>query len=466
MYNNVLGVIVLKLKKYICDFDFLKMVLAIALPVVFQQIVETFVSLADSMMVSSYSEIGVSAVQIGSQWEEIAFLLSFGICSGVGIYIAQFYGKEDIKNMRKSFGTMILMSVIFSLPFILIALFFPDVICGFYIKDTGVVDEASIYLMITSLSYFFVLISACFNYTYRCMKLTKITMLISSMQVLLNCFLNYLLIFGNFGFPTLGIAGAALATTISRGLGMITYVIFSVASHQVFIGSFKEMFKLDVSFLKPVLKRIAPTVANEGMFGIGQSLFFKAFGALGVSAVTAVSIANKISNIFFVAIWALCSALQSIVGNTLGKNDLNKAKVYADYFMGLGFVFSLCLGIIMIVTRKVFVFGLYGNEAEAIKQAATMILVAYALKFALRLFNAFIFGLLRAGGDTKVLAILDSVILYVVGIPLAFACVYVFKLGVVETIIIIQLEQVVRIILAFKRYLSGKWCKNVTGDVG
>ena len=133
--------------------------------------------------------------------------------------------------------------------------------------------------------------------------------------------------------------------------------------------------------------------------------------------------------------------------------------------MGLGVLFSVGLGLIILVTAHPFVFGLYANETEQVKSIAVSILMIYALKFALRLFNSFIFGLLRAGGDTKILALLDSVILYVVGIPLAFICVYWLKLGIIQTILILQLEQVVRIILAFKRYLSGKWCMNVTKDV-
>ncbi|MBS5116046.1 MAG: hypothetical protein KHY88_10245, partial [Erysipelotrichaceae bacterium] len=112
----------MKLKKYICDKEFFKLVCTISLPIIFQQIVETFVGLADSMMVSAYSSIGVGAVQIGSQWEQIASLLSFGICSGVGIYTAQFFGSRDYHNLKKSFGSMVILSVGISIPFILIAL--------------------------------------------------------------------------------------------------------------------------------------------------------------------------------------------------------------------------------------------------------------------------------------------------------------------------------------------------------
>ncbi len=455
----------MKLKKYICDKEFFKLVCTISLPIIFQQIVETFVGLADSMMVSAYSSIGVGAVQIGSQWEQIASLLSFGICSGVGIYTAQFFGSRDYHNLKKSFGSMVILSVGISIPFILIALMIPKVICGFYISDLAVIEEGAKYLIITSISYIFVMVSFSFNYTYRCMRKTKVTMVISSISVLTNCIFNYFLIFGKCGFPELGIVGAALATLCARGFGTLCYIVYSIKTKQVFIGSFKEMFKVDMNFFAPVIRRILPTVVNEGLFGVGQTLFFKAFGMIGVHAVTSVAIADRISNLFFMVIWAIVSAVQSIIGNTLGENNLREAKKYADYFMGMGLIVSIVLGVLMVISSPVLINLLYANEGHLVKNAATMILFAYSIKIGLRLFNAIIFGMLRAGGDTKVLALLDSAILYTVGLPLAFLSVGVFKFDIVFTIVIIQIEQVIRIILAFKRYKSGAWLQNVTADI-
>ena len=225
------------------------------------------------------------------------------------------------------------------------------------------------------------------------------------------------------------------------------------------------MFKVDMNFFAPVIRRILPTVVNEGLFGVGQTLFFKAFGMIGVHAVTSVAIADRISNLFFMVIWAIVSAVQSIIGNTLGENNLREAKKYADYFMGMGLIVSIVLGVLMVISSPVLINLLYANEGHLVKNAATMILFAYSIKIGLRLFNAIIFGMLRAGGDTKVLALLDSAILYTVGLPLAFLSVGVFKFDIVFTIVIIQIEQVIRIILAFKRYKSGAWLQNVTADI-
>ena len=135
------------------DKSFLSMVATLAIPMILQQLVETFVGLADSMMVSSYSQLGVSAVQVASQWEWVSTSLSFGICSGVGIYVAQFFGSKDYANLKKSFGLMLLLSLLVALPFTLAAVFFPEVICGFYIADKAVIAEASYYLVLTALSY-------------------------------------------------------------------------------------------------------------------------------------------------------------------------------------------------------------------------------------------------------------------------------------------------------------------------
>lgn len=452
-------------KKTQLNKEFIIMVASLAIPIILQQLIETFVGLADSMMVSSYSELGVSAVQVASQWEWVSFSLSFGICSGVGIYVAQFFGSKDFVNLRKSFGLMIILSLLVSLPFTLAALFIPKTICGFYLNDAAVIAEAKNYLIITALSYVFVMISFTYNYTYRCIGKTKITMYVTGFEVLLNCFINYLLIFGKFGFPEMGIAGAALGTFIARGIGCLIFFIYSKATKQIFIGSFKEMFDINWVSYKPLFIRILPTVANEGFFGLGQSLFIKAFGMLGASAIASIAIADRISNIFFMVIWAIVSAVQAIIGAELGKNNKEQAKTYARMFLKLGFYTTIVLGIGLLVTAFPLVNLLYGNESEIVKEAASYILMAYALKICLRLFNAIIFGFLRAGGDTKYLAFLDSGILYLVGLPLAFACVGIFHFNVIVSVIVIQLEQAVRIFLAYKRYKAGYWVSNITGDI-
>lgn len=457
------GSIILKSLKI--ERSFLKLVAIVAVPMILQQLVETFVGLADSMMVSSYSQVGVSAVQVGSQWENVSMSLSFGICSGVGIYVSQFYGSQDFVNLKKSFGLMIMMSLLVSFPFMLVAILFPKIICGFYVNDPFVISEAANYLVTTALSYVFVMISFAYTYTYRSCGKTNVTMFISIIVVLLNCLLNYLLIFGHFGFPELGVQGAAFGTLISRATGTFIYFFYTLKTKQPFIGKPHEMFKVNIQAYKPVFVRIFPTVVNEGFFGVGQSLFVKAFGILGPMAISSVAIAERISNIFFIVIWAITSAVQAIIGARLGHNDIETAKNYAKQFMHLGLCVSILLGIGLVLVAFPSVNLLYHNEDAFVKTAASYILMAYALKICLRLFNSIIFGLLRAGGDTRYLAFLDSGILYLVGIPLAFLCVTYFHFDIITTILIVQTEQAVRIFLAYKRYKKGIWISNITTDV-
>ncbi len=456
----------MSIKKYMWDKKFFNMVKLIAIPVILQQIIETIVGLMDSVMVSQYSEIGVGAVQIGLQWETIAFLFSFGICSGIGIYTAQFFGSKDFTNLKKAFGTKMILTVGCSVPFVLLAVLFAKPITGFYIDDPLVIAEGAKYLVISSISYIPVMISFAYNYTYRCLGKTKTSMYISSLSVISNTFFNYVLIFGKFGLPEMGVSGAALATLLARLLSMTIHIIYAKKTNQVFIGSFKEMFSFDKEFVSPIIKRATPTIVNEAMFGIGQTLYVKAYGMIGVAAITSISIADRISGLFFMAVWAVSSSVQAIIGTQLGKKDFETAKKYANYFIGLTTVCTIVLGIGIVVAAPLLVELLYGTQVEVVKDAAIYILMAYAVKLCLRFFNAVIFAFLRAGGDTKFLAFLDSGILYAVGIPLAFTMVYLFKdVSVVLVVLLVQIEQLVRIIIAFKRYKSGLWIKNLTSEV-
>ena len=186
---------------------------------------------------------------------------------------------------------------------------------------------------------------------------------------------------------------------------------------------------------------------------------------LGATAIASVAIADRISNIFFMVIWAIVSAVQAIIGAELGRNNIKKAQEYASMFMRLGVYTTIILGIGLLITAFPSVHLLYGNESPIVQEAAAYILMAYAVKICLRLFNAVIFGFLRAGGDTKYLAFLDSGILYLVGIPLAFFCVGVLHLNIVIAVLIVQIEQAVRIYLAYRRYKAGYWLSNITGDI-
>ncbi|MFQ9871561.1 MAG: MATE family efflux transporter [Oscillospiraceae bacterium] len=246
------------------------MVSTIAIPIILQQLVENLVSLADSVMISGYSSIGVSAVQIGSQWESIASLFSFGICSGVGIYTAQFIGSRDMANLKKSFGTMITLSLLVSIPFIALAFIIPKPICGFFIQDAAVVQDGAAYLMITSVSYLFVMISFSYNYTYRCMGKTKVAMYIAGATVLINCLLIHPHL-RKAGASCPGVVGAAVAALLSRALGTLMYGVFPL-SRQPFLGTFAQMFRLDREFCCRFCAGLPP-LSPTRPFCIGRSCF-------------------------------------------------------------------------------------------------------------------------------------------------------------------------------------------------
>ena len=300
---------------------------------------------------------------------------------------------------------------------------------------------------------------------YRAIHNTKVPLFISIVSMFTNVCLNYVLIFGKFGFPMLGVGGAAYATLIAQCLGLTIHIIFAVRTYQPFMGRARELFGFDLNFVKPVMKKIFPLIFNELMFGFGNTLFIKAFGALGTKSMEAYYVGNKISEIFFFVVMGVSNATAVMLGNTLGSGDIEKAKQEGNYFVGTAGILAVISTVLIIVFARPMV-SVFGLKDPAVFLNAVTIVRVFSVKISVRLFVVIVFASLRAGGDSKTLTYLDSGIMWLVGLPLAFFAVSVLKIQEIWMVFLfIQLEQVIRVTLGLIRYKSGKWAVNLTKSV-
>ncbi|SHJ40454.1 putative efflux protein, MATE family [Hathewaya proteolytica DSM 3090] len=446
--------------KYVASKEFYGRVSSIAVPLALQSVLSSCMGIVDSLMVSWIGM--VSAVGTAAQVESISNGVAFGIVSGVGIFCAQFFGAKDSKNLKRSFGLSLILTTFIGLLFLLVAGFFGPQILRFYLNDDKVISYGNTYLQIVKYSYLPSLLCFSFNYVYRAVHKAKMSLIISFVSMITNCIFNYLLIFGKLGLPKMGVGGAALATVMAQSLGLIIHVIYAYKTKQPFIGTFKEMFGFDIKFVRAVMRKVFPLIFNELLFGFGSTLFIKAFGSLGTKAMDAYYVGTKISEVFFFVIMGLSNANTVITGHTLGSGDINKAKKEGDYFIGIAGFLALIMSVVIVIFAKPMVMLFNLQEPIAFASAVTIVRI-FSLKISLRLFIVLVFGALRAGGDSKVLTLLDSGLMWAIGIPLAFLCVKVFKIQSIGTVfIIIQVEQIVRLVLGMIRYKGYKWAVNLT----
>lgn len=450
------------LKKYIGPKSFYERVARIAIPLGLQQILNQAAGFVDTIMVSQIN--GVGAVAVATQLDTIMMNVGFGINSGAGMYAAQFYGAKDYKSLKKIFGLKVIIGLMNAFLFFMLASLFGKSIISFYSADAEVVNLGLSYLSISCFAYVFSSMTGVYSFIYRAIQKTHIPMYIGMIVTATNICLNYCFIFGNFGFPKMGVAGAALATLIATALGTIIHIIYAYKTKQPFLGTFDEMFHLSFNFVKPVVKRMLPLICNEAFFGFGMSLYVKAFGMLGKTSLEIYKIGNTVSSFFFILAMGLNNATGLVIGAELGKQDMEKAKEYSNYFVLLAVVFAVVSAGGVIIFAKPLV-GLFGLTDPVIHEGAILIVRLFAIRIAFRMFNVIIMSSLRAGGDSLFLMFLDGGVMWMVGLPIAYISILVFHVEFYGTLfVIIQVEQLARLLIGLVRYKQGKWLRNLTAE--
>lgn len=449
-----------KLHRYFGDRAFYQKVSHLALPLAFQQLLGSAMEMIDSLMVSWIGQ--VSAVGCASQIHILANTIIWGLLSGTNIFTAQFYGAKDEHNLKRTFAYSLVLSVGNALIWFALASFFGREILSFYLQDEVIVNQAYNYLNISRFSLIPAAIGFAFSYTYRSVHEVNLTLKVSIFSMFLNITLNSVLIFGLAGVPAMGVQGAALASLISQWVSVIIYAIYAFKTHQPFIGRVSECFAFDSLFIQRINHKIVPLVINETFFGFGTTLFVKAFGVLGRESIEAYYIGEQIASFFSFIIWGYGGAVSIIIGHLLGEGKIEEAKQESRWFITLSALLSVLL-VICLCIAPLFVGELYQIKDPLILHNTQMILPVFAYRLAFRLFNFMVFSVLRAGGDSKIISLLDAGLMYGVGIPLAFISIHVFGIQNIALVYFItQSEQVVRFIFGMKRYLGNYWAVNLT----
>ncbi len=448
------------LKELFEDKKFYAHMLSIAVPIGLQNLISSSLNMVDTVMIGALGEQSISAVGLANQIYFLLMLFLFGINSGIAIYIAQFWGKQDVKSIHKTIGFSLLGGFLLSLPFFIGAVFFPSQLMGIFTADPSVIRDGAVYLRITGWSYLLMAFSFSYSIASRSVGEARLPVVASAISLLFNTVLNYLLIFGVFGFPALGVAGAAIATVISRAieLGIIVGVIYT--SDHVLKSPIRELIQINRAFIRPILRTVFPVVLNEGFWAIGMTLYAVAYARSGTDAYAAVQIAGTVERLFFIFTFGLGSACAVMIGNELGANRIEEAKSYAKRFVRLGAVSSVVIGLIMalIAGPSTYLF----NVSPSIRWAATLILLVNAFTMILKMTSTIlIIGIFRGGGDTTFSFLLEMCCVYLIGVPLAFVGALVLKLPIFIVVLMVSIEELVKTIIGLYRVKSGVWARNL-----
>lgn len=444
------------------DKKFLKKTITIAIPIAMQALLNTTLNLVDTMMIGSLGESAIAAVGLANKVFFVFILLLFGVVSGSSILTAQYWGKRDVKNIRRVLGISLIIGVTASIIFMAAGLLIPNIVMRIFTPSESTIAVGASYLVIVALSYPLTAVTNCYIALLRATNKVKAPVFISIVSIGVNVILNYTFIFGNFGAPELGVRGAALATVIARLVEAISILSVVYIDKGAAAAKIKELIDFDKEFIKRYFVTVSPVIANEFIWGLGVTMYSLVYGRMGDEAVASITITQNVEQICVVLFQGLSSATAVILGNELGANKLDNAEKHAKSFFTLQLILALIMGIICILIRTPLIrlFSVPNNVASDITKCLT-VFVCY-LPF--RTFNLVnIVGVLRSGGDTKASLLLDMTGVWCVGIPFAFLGGIVLGLPIYYVYAMITLEEVYKFILGFRRYKQKKWLKNIVG---
>ena len=454
--------------RYFGDKAFYKMVFGVAIPIMVQNGISNVVGLLDNIMVGQLGTEQMSGVAIVNQLIFIFFLCIFGGLSGAGIFTAQYFGNKDDEGIRHTFRYKFWLGLIIVLIAGAIFLIYGSDLISLYLEgseDSGdktlALSYGMEYLMIILTSLPAIFVGQLYASTLRECGMTRIPMLAGVVAVFVNLGLNYLLIFGHFGFPELGVAGAAIATVISRYVEMLIVMIWCIRhrnKHTFFRGIFSTL-KVPGYLVMRFFRTGMPILVNEGLWSVGVAMLTQAYSIRGMDVLAGQSIASSINNIFNVAFIAMGDAVAILVGQALGSGELEKAREWARKLIVTGVLCGIVMGTLMFFTSGLI--PRFYNTTEQAKYIATMFMMVQSVSMIKDSFLHCSYFTLRSGGKTIITFLFDSVFMLAISVPVAYLLVNTTDLSVVWIFALVHAADLLKCLIGYILLKKGVWVKNI-----
>ena len=458
------------LRSLIGDRAFYRRVIAVALPILIQNGIMNFVSLLDNIMVGQVGTLQMSGVAIVNQLLFVFNLCVFGATSGAGIFTAQFFGKQDMDGVRHTFRFKVLSGAVITILGIAVFFLLGRPLIGLYLQGDGdPADAASIlsyglhYMMVMLWGLPAFAMQNAYSSTLRESGQTVVPMISSVISVLVNLVLNWVLIFGRFGFAPMGVQGAALATVIARyvDLAIVAFWTHLNSKQAVFIqGAYRSMH-IPASLFWNIVRKGVPLLVNEALWSSGMVILNQCYSTRGLDVVPALNISQTIFNLTSVAFIALGSSVGIIIGQMLGAGEPAE-KVRAE---DRKLIFTSVASCLVFASLTVAVSGIFPaiyNTSDAVQSLATKLICISALFMP---FNAYTHGTyftLRSGGQALVTFLFDSCFVWTLCVPLALVLSRFTDISILPLYFICQGTDLIKCGIGAYMLKQGKWIQNLT----
>lgn len=439
------------------DKDFLKKIIYLSIPVIIQQLLNNLLNLTDTMMIGFISEQAISAVAIANKIFFIYQLILFGLSNGVGIFISQLIGANDYLNAKKAFNFGERICLLVGVLFSCICFVLSDFILALFVNDFYIISLSKDYFVILIISFIPFAIMNMYSVGFRSMGKPKYAMVSSLLSVIVNIILNTILIFGLFGFPRLGLKGAAIATVISRYIECGVLSIFG-NKYTTFMRQIKKL-EMEYSNMLTIILKSFPLMINELIWSIGLNVIFVNYCFISENYIPAITVADTISNLVYVAFSGCSVAVSVIVGKDLGNNNLDKA--FKDSQKLIKFAISVYVigGIIIILTRNFmpYLFHFKNDNSDMLVK----LLIVKALFSWTQGYSNTIYYILRSGGDTKSVLYIDGIFTWIGPVMISTLVSRILNLDLLSCYIMVEGLGLVKILIATYFYNKMNWLRSL-----
>ena len=451
-------------------WPFYRGALAIAVPIMLQQLIQSLVSLIDNFMVSGLGDICMSGVNVAGQMLFVFMVYINAICMAGGIFMTQFFGAKDPEGMRQAFRFKLITGLAAFIPYLLVCVVFPrQVLSLMLIGNTQadlILDEAVKYIRIMFFIGVPMTLSICVASSLRDMGRVKTPLLITIVATLTNTLFNWLLIYGNLGFPRLGVEGAALATVIARTLELLLFIVVYVRSRPDFAVRPAELLKIDGALFMDILKKGALVLFCEMVWVLSETVTTALYnGRGGADVVSGMAASFSIANLYFVAFGGVYSATGVILGKTLGEGNIDRARREKTWLLSGSAVFGVMMTLFGLGTTLIvpLVYGRLSASAIGIcrRMVATM-----SLLMPVWLYMNTQQAVARSGGDTAMGAYTDAALTLLVMLPLVFILALCTNVGPVVLYCGVKLVDAVKLVIFHFWLKKERWLKNLTVQNG
>ena len=438
----------------------MKSCITLAIPIMFQNLVVSAVTLVDNLMVGMLGDAAISGVASANKYYTIVFFVINSMVAACLIFMAQYNGAGNVDKMKETYRFSLISSYIpLIIAFIIVSLF-PAQLIGFLIDDEAIILEGTKYIKVAAYSYLPLGISIAIAGAMRATGDSKTPMIISIISIIVNAVLDYGLILGKLGLPSLGVEGAAIATIIARIVEVILLLRSVKKGNYIFDTEIKEIFNFDKGLAKDIIIKALPLVVNEMLFQLGMAMQLKAISTRGAIANTAYSIAITVSDLFFVLFGGMAIATTVLVGTPLGANKLQEAKDNGYKLIVFSVILAFFFGVAMFISQFI-VPLIYPSISEDALLMAQLFLKTMSCLFWIYMFDCQCYFTLRAGGDTKSTLFMDSGFMWVVNLPVLFSLAIFTNVPAIVVYVCGQLTDVIKAFFAFYMVRKEKWVKNL-----